>query len=68
MKQATELAKKTPSGKVGTRIYGIPKLDDANDAGGKNSKVGGLNIIFFVGGGVWESLTLIFCFNNRSVC
>ena len=58
MKQATELAKKTPAGKVGTRIYGIPKLDDANDAGGKNSKVRGLNIILLGRGGGCENLFL----------
>lgn len=39
MKQSSDLARKAASGRSGTRIYGIPKLDDANLAGSANSKV-----------------------------
>ncbi|ELR18016.1 DNA gyrase/topoisomerase IV, A subunit [Acanthamoeba castellanii str. Neff] len=38
MKQSSDLARKAASGRSGTRIYGIPKLDDANLAGSANSK------------------------------
>jgi hypothetical protein len=39
MKQSSDLARKAAAGRSGTRIYGIPKLDDANLAGSANSKV-----------------------------
>jgi hypothetical protein len=39
MKQSSDLAKKAAAGRSGTRIYGIPKLDDANWAGSADAKV-----------------------------
>jgi len=39
MKQSSELARKAAIGRSGSRIFGIPKLDDANLAGTTNSKV-----------------------------
>lgn len=39
MKQNADLAKKAAAGRSGNRIYGIPKLDDANLAGTADARV-----------------------------